>query len=193
MNLPVRTQRLDAAGVSHVTGFDAVHAEPGVEVEGIAQLRLIVGNVGRGLMVADQVHALRARVVGDRLEIEVGVGFCETEALAIREPVTVPTLVPALDEHAAETVLRGKVDVVFGVRGGRPMLRARSPAGCPQVHLPPDADVLIGLEPGNVAELVGLIEIEDQVGHVQAARVVGDLQCAPGRGERRRALHPRSL
>src|SRR3546814_12573780 len=45
--------------------------------------------------------------------IEIGKGFGEAEQLAIVVPVTVPAHVPAFDQNAAETVLRGKIDIAL--------------------------------------------------------------------------------
>src|SRR5690606_3324778 len=96
-----------------------------------------------------------------------------------------PADVPALDQHAAEAVLGGEVDVAQGVFGGRAVPGPRVPAARVEVHVPPDADVLHRLEPADVAELVGLVEVQDQAGFDEAAGLVGDLDGPPGGVERR--------
>jgi hypothetical protein len=62
------------------------------------------------------------------------------------------------------------------------------------MHPPPDADVLRWLEPRHVAELVRLVEIENDVRRqVERAGTVCDQQRAPGRRERRDAFDFRTL
>ena len=96
-------------------------------------------------------------------------------------PVAVPAFVPTFDQHAVEAVLGGEVDVALGVRGGGAVLFAGAPGRFVEVHFPPDADVLAGLDPAGVGELAGLVEIENQVGRDQFARIVADLDRSPGR------------
>src|SRR3546814_9467608 len=76
--------------------------------------------------MADQLDALLAPVIGDRLQVEIGRRLCETELVAMAEPIAVPALVPTLDEHAAEAVLRREVDILLRPLGRRAMLGARS-------------------------------------------------------------------
>src|SRR3546814_18031152 len=79
------------------------------------------------------------------------------------EPIAVPALVPPLDENAAEAVLRREVDILFGPRGRRAVVRPLGPAPRPADHSPPDADIFHRLEPTDVAELVGFVEVEFEV------------------------------
>src|SRR3546814_14259191 len=104
--------------------------------------------------MTDQRHALFARIVGDRLQVEIGGRLGEAEVVAMAEPIAVPALVPPLDEHAAEAVLRREVDILFGPRGRRAVVRPLGPAPRPADHSPPDAAIFHRLEPTDVAELV---------------------------------------
>ena len=45
-----------------------------------------------------------------------GYGLGEAEILAVREPVAIPALVPAFDQHAAKAVWRREVDVALAFR-----------------------------------------------------------------------------
>ena len=67
------------------------------------------------------------------------------------------------------------------------MLRTCRPAFLLQMQRPPHADILRRLEPADIAEFVGLVEIEDQAGFDQPASAIGDLDGAPRRGERHAA------
>ncbi len=190
--IPDRSVRLpcaDAAGVGDVAGLDAVDAEPLVQVERGAELLFVARDVAGGLVVADQVHAALLRVGRDRLEVEVGRRLGEAEVAPVREPVAVPAAVPALDQDAAKSVGGGEVDVALRVRRGRAMPRSRAPGLRVEVQRPPDADVLVRLEPGHVAERIRLVEVEDQVGHVEPGGIGRDLDRAPRRRERRAPLH----
>src|SRR3546814_5346363 len=91
--------------------------------------------------MADQLDALLAPVIGDRLQVEIGRRLCETELVAMAEPIAVPALVPTLDEHAAEAVLRREVDILLRPLGRRAMLGAFGPAPVAADHAPPDSDI----------------------------------------------------
>src|SRR3546814_6626749 len=99
------------------------------------------------------------------------------------EPMSRPALVPPLDEHGAEAVLRREVDILFGPRGRRAVVRPLGPAPRPADHSPPDADIFHRLEPTDVAELVGFVEVEFEVVLDQPRRVVGNADRAPRRME----------
>ena len=146
-----------------VAGLHGRHAESFVEREGIVELSFVVGHRAAGFVVADEVDAFRLGVVGELGEIEIGIRFGEAELVAVLDPVAVPTLVPAFDQHAVEAVLGGEVDVALGVGGGGAVLVAGAPGRFVEMHLPPDADVLAGLDPAGVLELARLVEVENQV------------------------------
>ncbi len=194
VNLPVVAERFDAARIRDIPGLDAVDAKPLVEIETRRELLLVVRDVGGGLVMTDQVHALALRVLGEPFEVEVGIRLREAERLAVREPVAVPTDVPALHEHAAKTVLGGEVDIAARVRRRRAVLRAGRPAPRAEMHAPPDADVLRRLEPRHIAELVRLVEVENQIRrHIKRAGILGDQQHPPRRRERRSPFDLRAL
>src|SRR3546814_3060678 len=95
--------------------------------------------------------------------IEIGKGFGEAEQLAIVVPVTVPAHVPAFDQNAAETVLRGKIDIALRFFGRGAVDAVMAPASLVDVHRPPDADILARFEPRrseeHTSELQSLMRI----------------------------------
>src|SRR3546814_15275381 len=95
------------------------------------------------------------------------------------EPIAVPALVPPLDEHAADAVLRREVDILFGPRGRRAVVRPLGQAPRPADHSPPDADIFHRLEPTDVAELVGFVGVEFAVVLAQPRRVVCNTHRTP--------------
>src|SRR3546814_18174100 len=90
------------------------------------------------------------------------------------EPIAVPALVPTLDEHAAEAVLRREVDILLRPLGRRAMLGAFGPAPVAADHAPPDDEIFHRLEPVYVATIVRLVEVEFEVGFDEACRSGGD-------------------
>ena len=184
VDLAVRARELHRARFVHIARLDAVHAQLRIELVGRIHLLFIRGDVAARLMVADQADALLFRVRGQRGKIEVGVRLRKTEVGAAVAPVAFPAAVPALHEHAAETVGRGEVDVAPDVRRVGGMLGPRVPRPFIQVHLPPHADEFRRVHPRHVAELIRLVQVQFQVRHVQAGRVVRDAQRAPWRRER---------
>ena len=113
--------------------------------------------------MADQPHASFQAVFGDRLDIEVGIGIGEAEDCAVVKPVAVPARVPTFNEYAVEAVLCREIDVAFGLLGGCAVIATGPPGLLLDVPRPPDANVLPGFDPGDVTELVRLVEIQDQV------------------------------
>src|SRR5690606_33078586 len=184
---------LDVTGVADVAGLDHVHAGARVQVEGRLQLAFVMADRAGGFVVADQVHALAGGVSGQFRQVEVRGGAGEVEAPAVGEPVAVPARVPAFHQHAAEAVLRGEVDVAAGIGGGRAVPGAGAPGLLLQVQRPPHAHVLGRLEPADVADGVGLVEVEDQAGLDQVTGTLADLDRAPRGGERGGAVHRAAL
>src|SRR6202008_4818505 len=101
-------------------------------------------HVAGGFVMADEPDAALARIGGDRRGVEVRARFREAEFAALPQPVAAPAAVPTLDQHAAEAVDRGEVDVPLRVRGGRTVARTGTPGLGVEVQRPPDADVLEG-------------------------------------------------
>ena len=132
----------------------------------------------------DQLDAFRGGIFAEALDIVIGIGLGEAEDVAIVEPFAVPALVPAFDEDAGEAVLGGEVDIALGLFGGGAVELVARPGAVVDVHRPPDADVLAGLGPGHIADLVGLVEVEDDVGVDEAHSIGRDLDGAPGGVER---------
>ena len=172
---------------------DLAHTEALVEIKSNVHLPRVIADVARGLVVADEAHAAFARIRGHGFDVEIRVGGAEVEDLAVVEPVAVPAEVPTLDQHAAEAVVGGEVDVALGVGGGRAVLGPTAPGLDLDVHAPPDADVLAGLDPADVAQRVRRIEVEDQVGVDEPGGAVGDMQGTPGRNEAGAGAHAHAV
>ena len=184
-----RVAPVDLAVVADVAGLEGVHAEPRVQVERGIKLVLVVLDGAPGLVVADQVHAFLRGVGAQGLDVEIRRGPGEVEGITVADPVAIPARIPAFHQHPAETMGGREVDVALGVGGGGGMPGAGGPTLLVEVHRPPHADVLGRMHPAHVAQHIGFVEVEDQVGLDQPARAVGDLQGAPGRIERKGAPH----
>src|SRR3546814_10453762 len=120
-------RRDDASGVGDIAGLHRLDAKLSIKLHRIVELRLVNRDIAAGFMMADQRHALLSRVIGDRLQVEIGIGFGETELVAMAEPIAVPALVPTLDEHAAETVPCREVAKLLRPHGRRAILGPPGP------------------------------------------------------------------
>ena len=169
----------------HVARLDDFDAEVVHERVRRVHLRLVVRGVAAGLVVANEAGAPLPRVVRQLLHRVVRVRSDEREVVSSPRPVAVPPDVPALDEHAVEAVVGGEVDVAAGVLGRRAVVGAAVPRPLPDVHRPPDADVLARLDPRDVAEGVRLVEVEDDVVRDEVAGRVADEDGSPRRAVRR--------
>ena len=176
----------DLPGIADIAGLHRIDANRVEQRERLVHLPLVVADRATGLVVADQVHALRLRIGSESAQVVVGCRLAEIEVPAIGEPVAIPAHVPAFDQHAAEAVGGGEVDVALGVFRGRPVPRSRRPRFLVQVQRPPHPHVLVRLEPADIAEPVRLVEVEDQAGLDQVGRALADLDRPPRRLERRR-------
>ena len=175
--------------IRHIARFDRVQPQRVVHRKRAVDLPLVILNPARCLVVDDQLHAFGVGVAGQLGEVVVGIALREREGVAVLDPVAVPPHVPSLDEHAADPVGRGKVDVAFGIRSRRAVLRSRAPRHRVDVHAPPDADVLHRLDPVGVGDDAGRIEIQPDHRGREVGHFVGNLNRAPWRHERRMAAH----
>ena len=178
-----------ARQVGDVARLDGVEAERMVEREGAIQLALVVLDSPRRLVVDDQLHTLLMGVARDLREIVIGIGSREREGVAVLNPVAVPADVPALDQHAAQSVGGGEVDVAFRVRGGRAVFGPRAPGHGADVHAPPDAHVLHRFDPARALEHAGWVQVEAEHRRHEIGCAVGELDGPPGRDERRVPAH----
>ena len=134
--------------------------------------------------MADQRDALALGVRGDARKVEIGIGLGEAEVVAIGEPVPVPADIPAFDQHSGYFVIGGEIDQLERIGGGRAMLGARRPALRFEMHSPPDADIFARFHPTDVAQRIGVIEIEHQVARgVERRRIGRDGQHSPRGGK----------
>src|SRR3546814_14544869 len=94
-----RARRDDPARVGDIAGLDRADAEPAIKLHRIVELRLIHRDIAAGFVMADQLDALLAPVIGDRLQVEIGRRRFETELVAMPEPLAVSDLFPTLYAH----------------------------------------------------------------------------------------------
>ena len=169
----------DVPAVADISRFDGRDAVTFIQTHRVLQLRVVVGDGSRGLVVADQFETQPLPIRHDRIHVEIRIGLCEAEFVAIGGPIAIPALVPALDQHAVEAVFGREIHVALGVAGGGPMLGAAFPSGFVDVHFPPDTHEFSGLDIGHAAELVGFIEIELNTAVGERAGGIGDQHRAP--------------
>ena len=107
--------------------------------------------------MTNQLYALLFAITPQFSDIKVGIRLGETEQIAVMEPFTVPTNIPAFHQHTIKSMLGGKVHIGFGVCRGSTMLRATAPGIFINVHAPPDADIFARLYPAHVTQFIWLI------------------------------------
>ena len=180
------------ACIGDIASLDAVNAQALVEGKGGFHLGLVIGDISGGFMMADQMNALGLCIVCHRFQIEIWIGGGEVKAGFAAKPIPIPARVPAFDQHAAKAMFSSKIDVALGIFRRRAMLRAAAPGRFVDVHLPPNADIFRRLDPRHIAQGIGLIEVEDQMAHHEACRIIADLDRPPRGGEGRGAHHFRA-
>ena len=180
---------LDLAGIGDIAGLHHLLAMVGRPFEGTVELTVIMAGRAAGFMMADQGDALGPGIGGKAVCIEILGRLREVHFIAIAEPVAVPADIPALDQHGGDAAGGGEIDIAADIGGGGAMFGAARPAPFALDHVPPDADELARLDPRNIAQLVGLVQVQDHVIHVEAGGVVGDGDGAPGGGEAGVARH----
>ena len=183
----------DAACIGDVAGLYHVHAQLLVQRHRIVKLAFVIRDIAAGFVVPDQAHALVAGIAGHRIQIEVRGCFGIAEVLTMAEPVAIPALVPTFDQYAAEVMLGRIIDVLLRTLGGGAMARAFRPGPVTADHAPPNADVAARLEPADIAQAIGFVEIEFEIILHKPRSIIGNADRAPGGGERKIAHHRRSL
>ena len=171
--------RNNPASVRDIAGLHRVDAEFAIKRHRVIKLALVDIDIATRFVMADDAHALLARVPSDFSDVEIGIGGGEVVVAPIAEPIAVPAKVPTFDQHAAETMLGGEIDMAFGVCRRGAVFFARCPTALIEVHFPPDADVFVWDHPADIAQGVGLVEVEDQRAFEQARRAIGNLYRAP--------------
>ena len=117
-------------------------------------------------------------VGGDRLaKSKSGYGLVKLKSSPLpNQSPSQPTFQPSTSTPGSP-LPAAKSMIFLDVGGGRAVLGARAQLCVVEVHVPPDADILARLEPADVAELVGLVEVEHQVVRmVEPGGIVGDDQ-----------------
>ena len=192
-----------AAGddVAHVAALDGVIAVVYHELVGLVHVAFVVVDGAGSLVVHHHLDALALGIAVNLFHVEVGVGGHEVKdvVLALAEPVF-PALVPSFDQHGIKSMLGCKVDVAFHVlRVGRVLAVGfgLGVIGLPQFHavdivsvgpstlvgnhVPPDADVFHGLNPGRVCQLAGFVQVEGDARSQDIPCVVAHDDGAPRR------------
>src|SRR5712671_4171352 len=150
----------DVTAVVDISRLDDLDTVIFIQTHRVLQLGFVVGDGARGLVVADQSDTPLPSISDDRAQVEIRIRSGEAEALAVRGPIAIPALVPALHQHCVKAVLRREIHVALDAAGVGPVPWATFPGGFVEMHFPPDTHELSRLEPGHIPELVGLIEIE---------------------------------
>ena len=186
--------------IAHVAALDGVVAVLVHELVGLLHVTLIVHGGRRGLVVHHKADALGMGIGVEGGQVEVRVGSHEVKHVILlgSEPVF-PALVPAFDEKGVEAVLGGKVNVAahvlivsavtamglsLGIIGhaqlhGRELVGV-GPGRFSRNHLPPYAHVLHGMDPGNILQGTGFVEIEDKARSQHVRSSLTHLDGAPG-------------
>ncbi len=170
------------------------------EVIGLLHPTLVIDGGRRTFMMHDQADTLLVRILVQGRQVKVRIRGDEVEDEVLLVPVPVlPAFVPTLDEEGVEAVLRGKVDVtahIFIVRavtavglGGGIVRHAQldgrvlvgiGPLALAGDHLPPDAHVLGRVDPGDVLDGAGLVEVQDEAGGEHVRRLLTHHHGTPG-------------
>ena len=143
--------RNNPASVRDIAGLHRVDAEFAIKRHRVIKLALVDIDIATRFVMADDAHALLARVPSDFSDVEIGIGGGEVVVAPIAEPIAVPAKVPTFDQHAAETMLGGEIDMAFGVCRRGAVFFARCPTAFIEVHIPPDADVFVWDHPADIA------------------------------------------
>ena len=160
-----------------IAGLHRVDAQRGVPVQGALQLVLEAEVIAAGLVVGDQVNSLLAGVRGHFRHVIVRRRAREVE---VRHRVgIVPRVVPALEQDALDVVGGGKVDVAHRIFRRR-TVAFPAPGLDTQMQAPPHADVLHRLDPGDIREGAGLVEVQDEGRIDEAHGGMGNLDRPPG-------------
>ena len=188
---------------AYISGLHCVVTVLFHKPEGGVELALIIHGVCRRLMMHDQLHTLRFRIIAEIRQIEIGIRLVEEElaVLAVACPVF-PSFVPSLHKDSVDVVGGREVNVTFHVfRVGR-VSSVRFKLGivghagfgavvvgiCPcaavaHKHLPPNAYEFHRFDPGGVFNLARLVEVKDKLGCKNVAGVVAHNHRSPGSGE----------
>ena len=164
-----------------IAGFQIMNAMRRVPVEIPFELRLIACHIPSGLVVDDEFYPFAAGIGGHLFDVKVGGGRCEIEVT--RGSVPYPAVVPSLEKHTLDIIGGGEVDVADGGLGGRSVVRADAPGFQTQMQAPPYTYVFGGLDPGDIFQGAGFVQVKYQRGIYQAYRLTGYLHGAPGRLE----------
>ena len=178
----------ETAGVARL---EVVH--PVVRIPGhrLLELPFVVGDVAARLVVADDFDAPLGGIARHLIHVEVGIGPREVERLAAAPAL--PAFVPPLEQHPLDVVRRGEVDVALGILGRGAVAFVHRPALDPEVHAPPDADVLHRTNPARVLDFAGFVQVENQPRINQPHRLVGQLHRTPRRREAARRAGLRAV
>ena len=185
--------------LAHVTALHGIVAVLVHQVIGLLHPALVIDG-GRGAFVVhDEADALAVGILVQRRQVEVRIrgDEVEDEVLLVAVPV-LPAFVPALDEETVEAVLGGEVDVaadVLVVRAvpavrlgsgvvrhaqlhGRIVIRV-GPLALAGDHLPPHAHVLGRMDPGDVLDGAGLVQVQDEAGSQHVGGLLAHHHGAP--------------
>ena len=162
-----------AAGIA---GLHRVNAQRSVPIQGALQLVLEAEVIAASLVVGDEVNPLLAGVRGHFRHVIVRRRAREVE-VGHRVGI-VPRVVPAFEQDALDVVGGGKVDVAHRILRRRAVAFPAPGLGA-QVQTPPHADVLHRLDPGDIRQGAGLVQVQDEGRVDEAHGAMGDLDRPP--------------
>ena len=153
------------------------------QVEGFLHMTLVVLRAGGCLVVHQQLHTFRVRIVVEHLNVEVGIRRHKVKNVAFPHVCPIfPTNIPSLYKYLVKTILGSEVDialhilVVSLVRAVRFHLRPVNfieldagevvgivPVATTHNHLPPDTAILGGMNPRRIVKSARLVEVQNEI------------------------------
>ena len=192
------SERNDVPNISVLYGIVAISFH---ECERIVEPTFIIARGRRRFVMHYETQSLGMGIIVKRRNVEIGIRGDEVEYIFFLAAAPVfPTFVPSFHQDAVKPVLRGEVDIasdvfvvgpVPAVRFGRRIIRnaefncrivpSIGPGALAGYHLPPNAQILDGMNPGDIFQCTGLVEIQYQAGSKRLAGIVGHLYGPPRR------------
>ena len=149
------------------------------------QISLVLVSTTGGLVVADDGYTKLFGIRAQGIHVVVRIRGDERETVVIDALVTFPSRVPALSKDTAETVLGCELQIPAHVLRRSAVAVTLAPRPLFEVHRPPDAEELHGLDPRCIIDLTGLIEIEHDTRRHHLRQRARENHEPPWRHERR--------
>ena len=190
-------KRLDITHIARLDGIVAVLVHQAVSR---FHVTLVVAHAGRSLVMHHELDALGVRIGIQGVDVEIRIRGQEIEHIVLVAVCPLfPAYVPTLDQQRVESVRRGEIDVLahIGVVGGMAAVRRGGgvveavkldrrrlrvvPTARAGNHLPPYSHILHRMDPADIVESAGFIQVKDHAALELLHGSLGDLDGAPGR------------